>query len=838
MSDKPEEKKEESKAPESKEEGKQGEAGASGGGGPAGEMEGAKFKTVIDTVTKIEKISLNSEEERRELEQMRRWKVDISEIYITSQEMFDCFLRFTIGGNLQVSCYSIPSKNKKGKIIKGRRGYSDYTEVMEILQTDKRLKFLKTFSLEYRDSIISLMKQNLLVECWDYNSLKLNNMQGYEMISLMKIIRGSIYQSVMISKKIKEGNFMKPICKIEFKIVFQEIWDFQLTFEDWSCTNIKEIFKDKDVNLCPGVSFQIKGKQKEVSSGNGQPGSQNPDWGSLAEKYPIRATINDLENLLMDVTIDANTSSLLFLNSVKKTYTVDLRGVTVNGQIKQYLTRTSTLAGKVNINLMPKFKQIGFQSIIDPNAIYIMIDVQKLTINQPPSFCRLPVNVFLTLEFSGKTFETIRIPIQYQEKKFNQSISFHFGVESGCVYAPIEVRLKEIINRLELVNEVCVNLWIEDSYKCFDYLGTFNILLTDIFEKGKVKEKKYKKDENTEIPYMPKVFQGEDLFESPYMRDYVRLKYEVWLYPDEFTKYIELSKDHKALIQNKKGDNPIIEKVKEILDGVKDLYKEHIRNLNSKYGDFPDTKRFFEFFVKEDETDQKDLFFRMLDQNGNPRILNSFLSKLTIQEVDVDEEFLGFNVENMFKKKAQIAKIQLPIKNLQGLLHYTKCIRYVFLQNLQHVFMSPDFFMQTRKGTKYEHVLYLACLMMNMNSKINKLHDDDELRDRINEKLEQNPQLLLEMQQKKEKDLETLNLIKLEESKQNTTTISKVELKDLTDRSQDAILLNKESETKEKKVMKKLPVSETQNPIWKKFEIEVIKECGGKKPQVKIDTVC
>ena len=107
--------------------------------------------------------------------------------------MFDCFLQFTIGGDLRINSYNVPSKGKKGKIIHGARGYNDFTEVMEILNVDSRLKFAKEIKIEVRDSIISLMKQHLIIECWDYNSMKLNNFNGYSMIELMKIIKGSIY---------------------------------------------------------------------------------------------------------------------------------------------------------------------------------------------------------------------------------------------------------------------------------------------------------------------------------------------------------------------------------------------------------------------------------------------------------------------------------------------------------------------------------------------------------------------------------------------------------------------------------------------------------------------
>ena len=78
MSDKKEEAKpEENKAADNKEAGGDNKAGA---GGAAAENAGAKFRTVIDTTKSIEKMVLNSELEKYELERVRRWKVQISEI--------------------------------------------------------------------------------------------------------------------------------------------------------------------------------------------------------------------------------------------------------------------------------------------------------------------------------------------------------------------------------------------------------------------------------------------------------------------------------------------------------------------------------------------------------------------------------------------------------------------------------------------------------------------------------------------------------------------------------------------------------------------------------------
>lgn len=200
---------------------------------------------------------LNSDQDKFELERIRRWKVNIKEIYITPYDMFDGFLQITIGGDYKVDSFEIPRKNKKFKQITGERGYTDCTEVIEDLRADSREKYKKEIDIEIRDSIIRLMKQNIIIEFWDYNKFRFNEFQGLAMIDLMKIINGSIYHSVIIEKKI--DTVKKPICKVEFKIIFQEIWDFILTFEDWGASNVNYLFGKNDANgMRPGITFALK----------------------------------------------------------------------------------------------------------------------------------------------------------------------------------------------------------------------------------------------------------------------------------------------------------------------------------------------------------------------------------------------------------------------------------------------------------------------------------------------------------------------------------------------------------------------------------------------------
>ena len=111
-------------------------------------------------------------------------------------------------------------------------------------------------------------------------------------------------------------------------------------------------------------------------------------------------------------------------------------------------------------------------------------------------------------------------------------------------------------------NEVCVKLWLEDSYRCQDFLGQFEFYLIDIFEKGVKDVREFKRDDKI-IPYYTRVLKDQSQFESSYTKqENFILDYEVWLYPSSFTNAVELTRDN---IKKSDRVNPINEQVKKII---------------------------------------------------------------------------------------------------------------------------------------------------------------------------------------------------------------------------------------------------------------------------------
>jgi hypothetical protein len=100
-----------------------------------------------------------------------------------------------------------------------------------------------------------------------------------------------------------------------------------------------------------------------------------------------------------------DTSALLIKNK-PHIIKYSLKGVTFNGLVKMYtLPNFHTkddhpdilVRGKININDIPRYKQIGFESKIQDGSINLCIFLQKLTYSQLTY--KQSVNIFSTVEF-------------------------------------------------------------------------------------------------------------------------------------------------------------------------------------------------------------------------------------------------------------------------------------------------------------------------------------------------------------------------------------------------------------------------------------------------------
>jgi hypothetical protein len=144
-------------------------------------------------------------EDKIEMEFMRRFRVKIFNIYITTlKEKLDPFLQFTIGGDFKLQVIT----DKKGNMIKrptGKRGFSGKTEVLSNIDALEKRGFDRLIETEMRMSYSMIESQKLMVELWDHDGFWTNKIKGYCTENLIEIVNGNINLSLTILQRNKDG---------------------------------------------------------------------------------------------------------------------------------------------------------------------------------------------------------------------------------------------------------------------------------------------------------------------------------------------------------------------------------------------------------------------------------------------------------------------------------------------------------------------------------------------------------------------------------------------------------------------------------------------------------
>lgn len=128
--------------------------------------------------------------------------------------------------------------------------------------------------------------------------------------------------------------------------------------------------------------------------------------------------MEELEQQTLTIQILSSSDITKIFNLQKKAIKYPLRGVALNGLVKKKIVAESSkkkknknleelnliddrdpeLWGKININNIPKFKQIGFDTIMLPNEVQVCILLKDFHVNYNSMF-KLPESIFCTVEF-------------------------------------------------------------------------------------------------------------------------------------------------------------------------------------------------------------------------------------------------------------------------------------------------------------------------------------------------------------------------------------------------------------------------------------------------------
>lgn len=363
--------------------------------------------------------------------------------------------------------------------------------------------------------------------------------------------------------------------------------------------------------------------------------------------------------------------------------------------------------------------------------------------------------------------------------------------------------------------------------------------------------------------YRPKVYSSSESFLNVFDID-AHLDYEVWFYPEEYTKDLNIKKSDQVFQKDNRVQ--IYEKILQAQrdDKFKNELKKYffsVTNLSTRFFGF-DNKHFELIDELDTMTKLKDRIkdlseemqcFYILDQLGEYRIINSYLSKLTIKSFSNEsaDHIKQETVEIILRqKRTEIDKIEIGIGDtIEGLMHYVKCMRFSQYDSAKkrRILLSPDYVMMNRKGSVYEHNIYFACILLNyLNEKkdityekyiekmakreldiVNELPDEED----NNNKNDRNLSKIKESEGKenetlKEKNVSSNNLIldldktnnNIEEvaklNPKNSTILNKNKTKEKPEKSKDKKTINqKKKKNEEKKINLNLLKVEKIEPV-------------------------
>jgi hypothetical protein len=125
----------------------------------------------------------------------------------------------------------------------------------------------------------------------------------------------------------------------------------------------------------------------------------------------FRGTLNDLEGQVLNINVLRDAKALI-LKEKSHFINYPLRGVTFNGSVKMHTVPSKAerlenlrdgdipdilIRGKININDLPRFKQIGFESKIQDEAVNVCVLLKKLNYGQLSY--KQSIYIFSTVEF-------------------------------------------------------------------------------------------------------------------------------------------------------------------------------------------------------------------------------------------------------------------------------------------------------------------------------------------------------------------------------------------------------------------------------------------------------
>ncbi|KAH8581580.1 uncharacterized protein ELE39_002038 [Cryptosporidium sp. chipmunk genotype I] len=289
-----------------------------------------EFKRLTELLSRDIKVTNrgNSEMEKQIWLTPRRFRTTIRSVQIenlTKIEQKNVFLEFSFGGTLtEVRLLNSNTGQEVPRLLGYPACKEFYTHTVDIkpfhvenndellidipdeddkdysmeLKNNNSIEISLNETFEWRGSYLHLERELFRIIAWRANSGTVNDLLGYNEDILKNYATGSVNQMITLSKR-TQNNTSNPIFRITLQIIFQEIYDFQLSLSQFSLRNIDNIGNE---NFCSSEqkNFQINYNDHENEHNDekkNKQGSRNNNTNLINDQNTVKIDLRDDEEL-------------------------------------------------------------------------------------------------------------------------------------------------------------------------------------------------------------------------------------------------------------------------------------------------------------------------------------------------------------------------------------------------------------------------------------------------------------------------------------------------------------------------------------------------------------
>ncbi|CAD2105753.1 double C2-like domain-containing protein, putative [Plasmodium vinckei lentum] len=422
------------------------------------------------------KILKTPQEERGDTEDLRkhwghprRWKVILWDLQIQNymNNDFNAFVDFDFGGDREECRIQRGSKMKI--YTKGKSKNCLRTQVVCNVRAEqkKEIKFKKVF--EYRGSYLDLENEKLRIKVWEYKKFTLNKLEGIYEEPLLSFATGQIYNETTLYKFIKNSRVKR--CQLFFQLYFQELYDFELSFLNWSFSDLLShtYIQEKSLNYFENPDT-IEKRYIDKSQCSIFPKMCKPqkkiNKNRNNKKYKKKRLGDNIDEKFSFNTVLSNESNEFSSNNVNNgTTVVKNKSERVSRNLEKLFFRNLSLLNNIEENEDISFQNLENVKLPNPRVTMKLIHTPKgndgFTI---VSMCQKNVRYPMWENLGEIYFRgTLRdLDVSYLSVKVEDMSAPKDAREIGVCQIP----LKGIVDYPHIMHELEASPWIVEEAKC------------------------------------------------------------------------------------------------------------------------------------------------------------------------------------------------------------------------------------------------------------------------------------------------------------------------------------------------------------------------------------